>query len=55
MSWYGILCEEFDRWADSEYMYRTLKYFYLMFEEPDVVSLDEFVFNTEAHPFRRPV
>lgn len=32
----------------------TLKYFYLIFSEPHVVSLDEFVFNTEAHPFRRP-
>ncbi|KAL1301490.1 hypothetical protein AAFC00_005735 [Neodothiora populina] len=32
----------------------TLKYFYLIFSEPDVISLDEFVFNTEAHPLRRP-
>ena len=32
----------------------TLKYFYLLFAEPDVVSLDEWVLNTEAHPFRRP-
>lgn len=32
----------------------TLKYFYLLFSEPGLVSLDEFVFNTEAHPFRRP-
>lgn len=32
----------------------TLKYFYLLFSEPDVVSLDEWVLNTEAHPFRRP-
>ncbi|KAF2126152.1 glycoside hydrolase family 47 protein [Dothidotthia symphoricarpi CBS 119687] len=32
----------------------TLKYFYLIFSEPDVVSLDEYVFNTEAHPLRRP-
>lgn len=31
----------------------TLKYFYLLFSEPDVVSLDEYVFNTEAHPLRR--
>lgn len=31
----------------------TLKYFYLIFSEPDVISLDEWVFNTEAHPFRR--
>ena len=32
----------------------TLKYFYLVFSEPDVIDLDEWVFNTEAHPFRRP-
>ena len=31
----------------------TLKYFYLIFSEPNVISLDEYVFNTEAHPFRR--
>ena len=30
----------------------TLKYFYLLFADPELVSLDEFVFNTEAHPFR---
>lgn len=29
----------------------TLKYFYLMFVEPEVMSLDRFVLNTEAHPF----
>lgn len=39
---------------ESFWMAETLKYFYLTFTEPDVVSLDEFVFNTEAHPFRRP-
>lgn len=32
----------------------TLKYFYLIFSEPDLVSLDEYVLNTEAHPLRRP-
>jgi mannosyl-oligosaccharide alpha-1,2-mannosidase len=32
----------------------TLKYFYLIFSEPDLVSLDDFVLNTEAHPLRRP-
>ncbi|KAL1639873.1 hypothetical protein SLS58_007460 [Diplodia intermedia] len=31
----------------------TLKYFYLLFSDPGVVSLDEYVFNTEAHPFGR--
>ncbi|EXJ94169.1 hypothetical protein A1O1_02562 [Capronia coronata CBS 617.96] len=37
---------------ESFWMAETLKYFWLLFEEPDVVSLDDFVFNTEAHPFR---
>ncbi|KAB5583130.1 glycoside hydrolase family 47 protein [Coniochaeta sp. 2T2.1] len=39
---------------ESFWMAETLKYFYLIFSPPDVVSLDEFVLNTEAHPFRRP-
>ncbi|KAK0611976.1 glycoside hydrolase [Immersiella caudata] len=37
---------------ESFWMGETLKYFYLVFSEPDEISLDEFVFNTEAHPFR---
>ncbi|KAF3483308.1 alpha-1,2-Mannosidase [Arthroderma uncinatum] len=32
----------------------TLKYFYLLFSEPDLISLDKYVFNTEAHPLLRP-
>ncbi|EEP80008.1 hypothetical protein UREG_04850 [Uncinocarpus reesii 1704] len=32
----------------------TLKYFYLLFSDPDLVSLDKYVFNTEAHPLKRP-
>lgn len=39
---------------ESFWTAETLKYFYLIFAEPDLVSLDDFVFNTEAHPFRRP-
>ncbi|ROW13215.1 hypothetical protein VPNG_04880 [Cytospora leucostoma] len=38
---------------ESFWMGETLKYFYLIFSKPDWISLDEFVFNTEAHPFRR--
>ncbi|KZF22942.1 glycoside hydrolase family 47 protein [Xylona heveae TC161] len=38
---------------ESFWFAETLKYFYLIFSEPDLVSLDEFVLNTEAHPFRR--
>lgn len=40
---------------ESFWLAETLKYFYLLFEEEGVVSLDEWVLNTEAHPFRRPV
>jgi len=39
---------------ESFWFAETLKYLYLIFSEPDVVSLDEWVLNTEAHPFRRP-
>jgi mannosyl-oligosaccharide alpha-1,2-mannosidase len=37
---------------ESFWMAETLKYFYLIFSEPELISLDDFVFNTEAHPFR---
>ncbi|KAK2877048.1 hypothetical protein FQN49_001455 [Arthroderma sp. PD_2] len=37
---------------ESFWFAETLKYFYLIFSEPDVVSLDKYVLNTEAHPFR---
>ncbi|RPA80068.1 seven-hairpin glycosidase [Ascobolus immersus RN42] len=39
---------------ESFWLAETLKYYYLLFSEPDVVSLDDYVFNTEAHPFKRP-
>lgn len=38
---------------ESFWLAETLKYFYLLFEEEAVVSLDEWVLNTEAHPFKR--
>jgi mannosyl-oligosaccharide alpha-1,2-mannosidase len=38
---------------ESFWLGETLKYFYLLYAEPSVISLDEWVFNTEAHPFRR--
>ncbi|OBT64657.1 hypothetical protein VE03_05874 [Pseudogymnoascus sp. 23342-1-I1] len=40
---------------ESFWLAETLKYFYLLFSEFDVVNLDEWVLNTEAHPFKRPV
>ena len=36
----------------SFWMAETLKYLYLLFSEDDVLPLDQWVFNTEAHPFR---
>lgn len=40
-------------YMESFWMAETLKYFYLIFEDEEVISLDEWVFNTEAHPLRR--
>lgn len=40
--------------SQSFWMAETLKYFYLIFSPPDVISLDEYVLNTEAHPLKRP-
>ncbi|KAI6832314.1 hypothetical protein KC350_g7166, partial [Hortaea werneckii] len=39
---------------ESFWTAETLKYFYLLFDEPNRWSLDEWVLNTEAHFFRRP-
>ncbi|KAJ6010651.1 hypothetical protein N7451_002063 [Penicillium sp. IBT 35674x] len=38
---------------ESYWLAETLKYLYLIFSEPDHVSLDEYVLSTEAHPFKR--
>ncbi|KAF4986643.1 hypothetical protein FGRMN_10737 [Fusarium graminum] len=38
---------------ESFWLSETLKYYYLLFSEPNVISLDEWVLSTEAHPFRR--
>ncbi|WFD34142.1 mannosyl-oligosaccharide 1,2-alpha-mannosidase [Malassezia cuniculi] len=32
----------------------TFKYYYLLFSPPDLISLDDFVFSTEAHPLLVP-
>ena len=40
---------------ESFWLAETLKYFYLLYSTPDVISLDEWVLNTEAHPFKRPI
>lgn len=38
----------------SFWLAETLKYFYLALSPPDLISLDDYVLNTEAHPFRMP-
>ncbi|POS68658.1 glycosyl hydrolase family 47 [Diaporthe helianthi] len=45
---------EKEDFMESFWTAETLKYFYLIFSPPDLISLDEWVLNTEAHPFRRP-
>lgn len=40
-------------YMESFWMAETLKYFYLIFSDEETISLDEWVFNTEAHPLRR--
>lgn len=44
----------FSNEMESFWLAETLKYFYLLYSSPDVISLDDWVLNTEAHPFRRP-
>lgn len=39
---------------ESFWLAETLKYLYLIFSEPDHISLDDYVLSTEAHPFKRP-
>ncbi|ORY13730.1 glycoside hydrolase [Clohesyomyces aquaticus] len=45
---------EQEDYMESFWMAETLKYFYLVFADPALISLDDFVLNTEAHPFRLP-
>jgi mannosyl-oligosaccharide alpha-1,2-mannosidase len=47
-----VLGSEKEDYMESFWLAETLKYFYLCFADTDLISLDEFVLNTEAHPFR---
>lgn len=38
---------------ESFWLAETLKYLYLLFDDEDLIPLDKYVFNTEAHPFPR--
>ena len=41
-----------DDLQQSFFFAETLKYLYLLFSDDDLLSLDEWVFNTEAHPLK---
>jgi mannosyl-oligosaccharide alpha-1,2-mannosidase len=47
-----VLDSKKEDYMESFWMAETLKYFYLCFADTDLISLDDFVLNTEAHPFR---
>ncbi|KAL3426230.1 class I alpha-mannosidase 1a [Phlyctema vagabunda] len=53
---YDVLVKETQQVDEMEsfWLAETLKYFYLLYSTPDTISLDDWVLNTEAHPFRRP-
>lgn len=48
---YSSVVSTHNRVQLSFFLAETLKYLYLMFSEDDLVPLDKWVFNTEAHPF----
>lgn len=42
-------------WGDNMESFvfaETFKYYYLLFSDPELISLDDFVFTTEAHPLK---
>ena len=39
---------------ESYWMARNLKYLYLIFSSPDVLSSNEYVFNSGGHPLKIP-
>lgn len=41
-----------DNMMQSYFLAETFKYLYLLFSPPSIISLDEWVFNTEAHPLK---
>lgn len=47
----SIPCQN-DNTMQSFWLAETLKYLYLIFSTPDVLPLDQWVLNTEAHPMR---
>lgn len=41
-----------DDMMQSFFLAETLKYLYLLFSPDDVIPLNQWVFNTEAHPLK---
>lgn len=41
---------QMDNRMDTFWLAETLKYIYLLFSPDDIIPLDSYVFNTEAHP-----
>ncbi|KAG2156713.1 glycoside hydrolase family 47 protein [Suillus bovinus] len=48
-----VLSQKIDD-MESFWFAEALKYLYLTFDDPKHISLDEYVFNTECHPFKAP-
>ena len=38
---------------ESFFLAETLKYLYLLFTDDDIIDINKYVFNTEAHPLPR--
>ncbi|KAH7544746.1 hypothetical protein FEM48_Zijuj01G0018900 [Ziziphus jujuba var. spinosa] len=49
---YDVSTGDRDNLMQSFFLAETLKYLYLLFSPPSFLSLDKWVFNTEAHPLR---
>ncbi|CDH50953.1 class i alpha-mannosidase [Lichtheimia corymbifera JMRC:FSU:9682] len=45
---------EQDDFQESYFFAETLKYLYLTFVDKECISMNDYVFNTEAHPFKLP-
>lgn len=50
----GVVPPQLDNKMQSFWLAETLKYLYLLFSPTDILPLDGWVFNTEAHPFALP-
>ncbi|KAF9286448.1 hypothetical protein BGZ88_009087 [Linnemannia elongata] len=39
----------------SHFLSQTLKYLFLIFDDPEITSLDDYIFNTEGHLIKYPI